>query len=159
MRLSANTLPTVSVDSRLRGDLAATGLTGTWQSLDRAWRPSATADCARDRNGFETQLHNLPQVTGAMRLTGEYDYQLRMACTSTRDFESVIGRLKSDLGARELRSRLLLHEVPLGLDRLPIPITRNPPAPAHGSPGRASRGPSHRLPGRARGAHCHSARL
>ncbi|MET9670609.1 Lrp/AsnC family transcriptional regulator [Streptomyces sp. NPDC006475] len=71
-----------------------------------------------DRNSFEAQLHDVPQVTGAMRLTGEYDYQLRMACTNSRDFESVIDRLKSDLGVRELRSRLLLHEVPLGLDRV-----------------------------------------
>jgi Lrp/AsnC family leucine-responsive transcriptional regulator len=71
-----------------------------------------------DRNGFEAQLHDVPQVTGAMRLTGEYDYQLRMACTNSRDFEYVIDRLKSDLRVRELRSRLLLHEVPLGLDRV-----------------------------------------
>ncbi|MFJ6650539.1 Lrp/AsnC family transcriptional regulator [Streptomyces sp. NPDC091290] len=71
-----------------------------------------------DRNCFEAQLHDVPQVTGAMRLTGEYDYQLRMACTDSRDFESVIDRLKGDLGVRELRSRLLLHEVPLGLDRV-----------------------------------------
>ncbi|TVZ76395.1 hypothetical protein FB157_14413 [Streptomyces sp. BK340] len=54
-----------------------------------------------------------------MRLTGDYDYQVRMACTHARDFETVIDRLKSDFGVRELRSRrLLLHEVPLGPDRV-----------------------------------------
>jgi Lrp/AsnC family leucine-responsive transcriptional regulator len=71
-----------------------------------------------DRRGFEAQLQDVPQVIGAMRLTGEYDYQLRMACIDSRDFESVVDRLKADLGVRELRSRLLLHEVPLGMDRV-----------------------------------------
>jgi Lrp/AsnC family leucine-responsive transcriptional regulator len=71
-----------------------------------------------DRKAFETQLHHVPQVVGAMRLTGDYDYQLRMACTDAREFETVIDRLKAELGVRELRSRLLLHEVPLGQDRV-----------------------------------------
>ncbi|WP_369386762.1 Lrp/AsnC family transcriptional regulator [Streptomyces sp. CG1] len=71
-----------------------------------------------DRQAFEAQLHQVPQVVGAMRLTGDYDYQLRMACTDAREFETVIDRLKADLGVRELRSRLLLHEVPLGPDRV-----------------------------------------
>ncbi|EST19037.1 Lrp/AsnC family transcriptional regulator [Streptomyces roseochromogenus] len=71
-----------------------------------------------DRQAFEAQLHQVPQVVGAMRLTGDYDYQLRVACTDAREFETVIDRLKADLGVRELRSRLLLHEVPLGPDRV-----------------------------------------
>ncbi|WP_093909207.1 Lrp/AsnC family transcriptional regulator [Streptomyces sp. cf386] len=71
-----------------------------------------------DRQAFEAQLHEVPQVVGAMRLTGDYDYQLRMACTDAREFETVIDRLKADHGVRELRSRLLLHEVPLGPDRV-----------------------------------------
>lgn len=71
-----------------------------------------------DRQAFEAQLHRVPQVVGAMRLTGDYDYQLRMACTDAREFETVIDRLKADHGVRELRSRLLLHEVPLGPDRV-----------------------------------------
>jgi Lrp/AsnC family leucine-responsive transcriptional regulator len=70
-----------------------------------------------DRTAFETQLRDVPQVRGAMRLTGEYDYQLRMACTDTPEFESVVDRLKAELGVRQLRSRLMLHEVPLGLER------------------------------------------
>jgi Lrp/AsnC family leucine-responsive transcriptional regulator len=53
-----------------------------------------------------------------MRLTGDYDYQLRVVCADTREFESVIDLLKRDHGVRELRSRLLLHEVPLGVGRL-----------------------------------------
>ncbi|MFG2125436.1 Lrp/AsnC family transcriptional regulator [Streptomyces sp. NPDC048710] len=71
-----------------------------------------------DRKAFEAQLHQVPQVVGAMRLTGDYDYQLRMACTDAREFETVIDRLKAEFGVRELRSRLLLHEVPLGPDRV-----------------------------------------
>ncbi|MFD8087955.1 Lrp/AsnC family transcriptional regulator [Kitasatospora sp. NPDC059722] len=70
-----------------------------------------------DRRGFEEQLAGVPQVIGAMRLTGDYDFQLRMAVTDAREFEAVIDRLKADLGVRELRSRLVLHEVPLGQDR------------------------------------------
>jgi Lrp/AsnC family leucine-responsive transcriptional regulator len=70
-----------------------------------------------DRKGFEAQLHEVPQVIGAMRLTGEYDYQLRIACADAREFEGVIDRLKAQLGVREARSRLLLHEVPLGVER------------------------------------------
>lgn len=71
-----------------------------------------------DRKAFEKQLHEVPQVIGAMRLTGEYDYLLRMACADAHEFETVIDRLKAELGVREVRSRLLLHEVELGLDRM-----------------------------------------
>ncbi|MGF1428373.1 Lrp/AsnC family transcriptional regulator [Kitasatospora sp. LaBMicrA B282] len=71
-----------------------------------------------DRKAFESQLAGVPQVIGAMRLTGDYDFQLRLACTDAREFEAVIDRLKAELGVRELRSRLVLHEVSLGLDRI-----------------------------------------
>ncbi|MEU6141958.1 Lrp/AsnC family transcriptional regulator [Streptomyces sp. NPDC047081] len=71
-----------------------------------------------DRKAFEVRLNDVPQVVGAMRLTGDYDFQLRMSCVDAREFEAVIDRLKSELGVRELRSRLVLHEVPLGVDRI-----------------------------------------
>lgn len=71
-----------------------------------------------DRTAFEAQLHEVPQVIGAMRLTGEYDYLLRVACADAREFEAVVDRLKAELGVREVRSRLMLREVPLGTDRL-----------------------------------------
>ncbi|MFI9169773.1 Lrp/AsnC family transcriptional regulator [Streptomyces lincolnensis] len=71
-----------------------------------------------DRTAFEAQLRDVPQVISAMRLTGDYDYQLRMSCTDAREFEAVIDRLKAELGVRQLRSRLVLHEVSLGLDRI-----------------------------------------
>lgn len=71
-----------------------------------------------DRGEFERQLVEVAHVTSAMRLTGEYDYQLRIVCADPLEFESVIDRLKRDHGVRELRSRLLLHELPLGPHRL-----------------------------------------
>jgi Lrp/AsnC family leucine-responsive transcriptional regulator len=71
-----------------------------------------------DRAEFERGLATVAQVLSAMRLTGEYDYQLRIVCTDAQEFETVIDLLKRDHGVRELRSRLLLHEVPLGSHRL-----------------------------------------
>jgi Lrp/AsnC family leucine-responsive transcriptional regulator len=71
-----------------------------------------------DRTAFEARLHDVPQVIGAMRLTGEYDYLLRVACADAHEFEVIIDRLKAELGVREVRSRLLLHEVPLGMERM-----------------------------------------
>jgi len=71
-----------------------------------------------DRAAFERGLTAVPAVVAAMRLTGEYDYQLRVVCVDTGEFESIIDLLKRDHGVRELRSRLLLHEVRLGVGRL-----------------------------------------
>jgi hypothetical protein len=67
-----------------------------------------------DRGDFDAGLPRVPQVVTAARLTGEYDYRLRVVCASSAEFESVIDGLKRDHGVRALRSRLLLHEVPLG---------------------------------------------
>jgi Lrp/AsnC family leucine-responsive transcriptional regulator len=71
-----------------------------------------------DRREFERDLLAVPQVIAAMRLTGEYDYQLRVVCADAAEFEVIIDRLKRDHGVRELRSRLLLHEIQLGVERL-----------------------------------------
>lgn len=71
-----------------------------------------------DRAGFERGLAAVPAVVAAMRLTGDYDYQLRVVVVDTREFESIIDLLKRDHGVRELHSRLLLHEVRLGVGRL-----------------------------------------
>lgn len=71
-----------------------------------------------DRAEFERGLAAVPHVLSAMRLTGEYDYQLRIACADPAEFETVVDLLKRAHGVRELRSRLLLHEVPLGAHRL-----------------------------------------
>jgi len=72
----------------------------------------------KDRGEFERDLGKVEQVIGAARLTGDYDYLLQMACVDPEEFEQVIDRLKREHGVREIRSRLVLHEVPINLDRL-----------------------------------------
>ncbi len=72
----------------------------------------------KDRGEFERGLIAVEQVIGAARLTGDYDYLLQMACVDPEEFEQVIDHLKRDHGVREVRSRLVLHEVPITLDRL-----------------------------------------
>lgn len=71
-----------------------------------------------DRSEFERGLEQVPQVVSGSRLTGEYDFQLRIACVGPSEFETVVDTLKHDHGVRELRSRLVLHELDLGPGRL-----------------------------------------
>ncbi len=71
-----------------------------------------------DRSEFERGLIAVEQVIGAVRLTGDYDYLLHVACADSDEFEQVVDRLKRDHGVRETRSRLVLHEVPIDLERL-----------------------------------------
>ena len=120
VRLSANTvaervrrLRTDGVIRAFRADVdpAALGRTLTMLS-DVRLREQV------DRAAFERGLDTVAQVVSAMRLTGEYDYELRLACTDPAEFETVIDLLKRDHGVRELRSRMLLHEVALGSHRL-----------------------------------------
>jgi Lrp/AsnC family transcriptional regulator, leucine-responsive regulatory protein len=47
------------------------------------------------------------------RVTGEYDYQLRLSCTGTEEFELVLDKFKRELGVREVRNRLVLHAIPM----------------------------------------------
>lgn len=63
-----------------------------------------------DRRDFERHLVQLPQVLSATHTTGEFDYQLRLACTDTADLERVVDDLRW-LGAREVESRIVLGEV------------------------------------------------
>jgi Lrp/AsnC family leucine-responsive transcriptional regulator len=63
-----------------------------------------------DRRDFERHLVEVPQVLSAIHTTGEYDYQVRLACTDTDDLESVVDDLRW-LGAREIHSRIVLGEV------------------------------------------------
>lgn len=67
---------------------------------------------------FQDSLTRLPQVISAMHTTGEYDYQLRIACQDAREFERIADLLKRNHGVRESRSRLLLRELPFGVSRL-----------------------------------------
>lgn len=66
-----------------------------------------------DNARFHASLAGIPQVVEACRVTGEYDYQLRLACTDTVEFEHVLDTLKTEYGVREVRSRLLLHDIPI----------------------------------------------
>jgi Lrp/AsnC family transcriptional regulator, leucine-responsive regulatory protein len=63
-----------------------------------------------DRRDFERHLVKLPQVLSATHTTGEFDYQLRLACTDTADLEQVTDDLRW-LGVREIQSRIVLGEV------------------------------------------------
>jgi Lrp/AsnC family leucine-responsive transcriptional regulator len=120
VRLSANT-----VADRVRRLRAAGILRGYRAEVDlsRLGRGLTLLSDIRLREGverkeFERTVVAVPQVIGAMRLTGDYDYQLRVVCVDAPEFESVIDRLKREHGVRELRSRLLLHEVQLSVERL-----------------------------------------
>jgi Lrp/AsnC family transcriptional regulator, leucine-responsive regulatory protein len=73
---------------------------------------------AVDRAEFERGLAEVEQVISAVRLTGDYDYLLQVACADPDEFEQVLDRLKREHGVREVRSRLVLHEVPIELERL-----------------------------------------
>ena len=120
VRLSANTVSDrvrrLRASGVLRGyraelDPTALGRTLTMMSdirLREGW----------DRAEFERGLERVPQVVAGSRLTGEYDFQLRISCVDPTEFESVVDTLKRDHGVRELRSRLVLHELDLDSGRL-----------------------------------------
>ena len=120
VRLSANT-----VSDRVRRLRASGVLRGYRAELDPAalGRTLMMVSDIRlreswDRSEFERGLEQVPQVVSGSRLTGEYDFQLRIACVDPSEFEMVVDILKRDHGVRELRSRLVLHELDLGPDRL-----------------------------------------
>ncbi|REH42831.1 Lrp/AsnC family leucine-responsive transcriptional regulator [Kutzneria buriramensis] len=115
VRLSAN-----AVADRVRRLRKSGIVRGYRADLDFAalGRPLVLVTDVRLRDGvsgaeFERGLRGFPQIFSAAHVTGEYDYQLRMACTDTVDFEELIERLKRDHGARELRSRLVLRQIAL----------------------------------------------
>lgn len=63
-----------------------------------------------DRLEFESDLAAVAQVLHAVHTTGEYDYELRLACTGTKDLEDVVDRLRA-MGVREIHSRIVLGEL------------------------------------------------
>jgi Lrp/AsnC family transcriptional regulator, leucine-responsive regulatory protein len=115
VRLSAN-----AVADRVRRLRKSGVLRGYRADLDFAalGRPLVLVTDVRLREGvsgaeFERGLRRFPQIFSAAHVTGEYDYQLRVACTDTGEFEELIERLKREHGVRELRSRLVLRQIPL----------------------------------------------
>jgi Lrp/AsnC family leucine-responsive transcriptional regulator len=71
-----------------------------------------------DRRQFEQGLRLVRQVVAGARMTGEYHYQLRFTCIDPADYETVVDQLKRDQGVRELRSRLVLHDIVIGVGNL-----------------------------------------
>ena len=120
VRLSANT--TADRVRRLRragvisGYHAHLDLEALGRSLVMLTDIRLRADVMSD--DFQESLNRLPQVISAAHTTGEYDYQLRIACRDAREFERIADLLKRNHGVRESRSRLLLSELPLGVDRM-----------------------------------------
>jgi Lrp/AsnC family leucine-responsive transcriptional regulator len=120
VRLSANT-----VSDRVRRLRASGVLRGYHAELDPValGRTLMMVSDVRlregwDRSEFERGLARVPQVVSGSRLTGEYDFQLRIACVDPGELESVVDTLKRDHGVRELHSRLVLHELDLDPGRL-----------------------------------------
>lgn len=63
------------------------------------------------RHAFEAGLRDVPQVVSGSRLTGDYDYELRMACEDAAEFESIVDRLRAHHGVVAIRSRMVLHDL------------------------------------------------
>ena len=103
VRLSAN-----AVADRVRRLRRSGILRGYRADLDFAalGRPLVLVSEVRLRDGmsgeqFERGLRAFPQIFSAAHVTGEYDYQLRMACTDTAEFEVLIERLKREPIAKD----------------------------------------------------------
>lgn len=71
-----------------------------------------------DNATFQENLATIPQITEAYRVTGEYDYQIRVFCRDTSEFERIVDTLKRDHHVREVRSRLVLHAIPMAGARI-----------------------------------------
>lgn len=120
VRLSANT--TADRVRRLRANGIISGYHARLD-YEAIGRPLLLISDIRLREGydnarFHASLADIPQVVEAFRVTGEYDYQLRLACTGTAEFERILDALKTEHGVREVRSRLLLHDIPMPGARL-----------------------------------------
>jgi Lrp/AsnC family transcriptional regulator, leucine-responsive regulatory protein len=120
VRLSANTTA-----DRVRRLRSSGVLRGYHAALDyeTIGRPLILLSDLRLREGvdnaeFHRGLAGLPQVIEAYRVTGEYDYLIRVACTGTAEFEQIVNALKRDHGVREVRSRLVLHDIPMAGARI-----------------------------------------
>jgi len=113
VRLSANT-----VADRVRR-LHASGVIGRFRAelnpiaLGRGLNMVADVRLREDidRRSFERAVCSVRQVVSGARMTGEYDYQLRLACIDPAEYETIVDELKRNHGVRELRSRLVLHDM------------------------------------------------
>jgi Lrp/AsnC family leucine-responsive transcriptional regulator len=117
-------LSATSTAERVRRLHRAGVVSGTHAELDLAAlgrRLRALSDLklkdSVERATFERDLRDVPQVLRASHTTGEYDYQLVLACRDTGDLESVVDALRR-IGVREIHSRIVLGEVAFDPTRL-----------------------------------------
>lgn len=113
VRLSAS-----SVAERVRHLRAGGVIRGYRAELDAAalGRPLTMVSEVRLREStvrreFAASLAAIPQVVAGSRLTGDYDYELRLACRDAAEFESIVDRLRADHGVVAIRSRMVLHDL------------------------------------------------
>lgn len=113
VRLSANT-----VADRVRRLRTSGVITGYRARLDPAalGRPLTMVSEIRlgesvVRHDFEAGLGAVPQLVSGSRLTGDYDYELRLACRDAAEFESIVDQLRAHHGVVAIRSRMVLHDL------------------------------------------------
>lgn len=121
MRLSAN-----SVAERVRRMRSSGIIRGYAADLDPAslGRPLTMVSEIRlaetvVRREFAAGLVEIPQIVAGSRLTGDYDYELRIACRDAAEFESIVDRLRRDHGVVAIRSRMVLHDLEVNPAGLP----------------------------------------
>lgn len=113
VRLSANT-----VADRVRRLRSSGVILGYRAELDPValGRPLAMVSEIRlgekvVRHEFAAGLREIPQVVSGSRLTGDYDYELRLACRDAAEFESIVDELRARHGVVAIRSRMVLHDL------------------------------------------------
>ena len=67
---------------------------------------------AASRQGFEQCLRAMPAVLSAWQVTGDVDYELRLACRDIADLDAVLTALRRCGGAEGTSTGLVLREVP-----------------------------------------------
>jgi Lrp/AsnC family leucine-responsive transcriptional regulator len=66
---------------------------------------------------FEQQLRMAPAVLSAVHVTGDVDYELRLACDGVASLGAVLAGLRGCGGIEVVSTALVLREVPgLGID-------------------------------------------
>lgn len=110
--LSAN-----AAADRVRRMVATGVIRGFVTVVDEAAGTGAQLDLlldARLRTGvdgvvFEAALAHLPGIVEAIRVTGAWDYQLRVRVPDAAHIDELIRRLKREAGAEQTQTRLVLR--------------------------------------------------
>ena len=64
-----------------------------------------------DRPKFEAQVRDLPAITGAVHLTGPFDYQLRLVCSDPSEIEETVAHLKTFGGVKDTQTRVVMRRL------------------------------------------------